>query len=68
MTYFLMTIYLAGYPIAVIPFHDESTCGDALPAVHAALALSHDDIALTCQDSGIPRQRPVARPDRGQPA
>jgi hypothetical protein len=68
MTYFVMTIYLAGYPVAVIPFRDDHSCGAALPAVYAALTPSHDDIALICQDSGIPRLRPVARPEQGKPA
>jgi hypothetical protein len=68
MTYFVMVIYLSGYPVAVIPFHDAEACGDAMPHVSAALTASHDDVALICQDSGIPRQRPVARPERGEPA
>lgn len=68
MTYFVMVIYLSGYPIATLPFHDEAACSDALLDVSAALSPSHDDFALICKDSGIPRQRPVARPERGTPA
>lgn len=68
MTYFVAIIYLSGYPVAVVPFHDEAACGKALPSLHAALAPSHDDVALICQDSGIPRVVPMARPERGMEA
>jgi hypothetical protein len=39
------------------------SCGNALPAVHAALINQHPDTMVQCKDSGVPKVRPRARPE-----
>ena len=63
MTWIALLITLEGLRVGVLPYPDAMSCGNALPGVHAALAVEHPDIIVQCKDSGIAKVRPRARPD-----
>jgi hypothetical protein len=63
MTWIALLITLNGKLVGALPYRDAMSCGNALPSVHAALAVEHPDIILQCKDTGVPKVRPRARPD-----
>jgi hypothetical protein len=63
MTIIALIISINGQIVGALPYPDAMSCGNALPAVHAALTSQHADIIVQCKDSGIPKVRPRARPD-----
>jgi hypothetical protein len=62
MTWILLTITLDHGTAGIIPYRDAMACGQALPSIHATLALEHPDVMLQCIDTGTARVRPKARP------
>ena len=63
MTWIALIITINGQIVGALPYPDAMSCGNALPAVHAALAVEHPEVILQCKDSGVPKVRPRARPD-----
>jgi hypothetical protein len=63
MTIIALIISINGQIVGALPYRDAMSCGNALPGVHAALAVEHPDIIVQCKDSGVPKVRPRARPE-----
>jgi hypothetical protein len=63
MTIIALIISINGQIVGALPYPDAMSCGNALPGVHAALAVEHPDVILQCKDTGVPKVRPRARPD-----
>ena len=64
MTFISLLITLNGQIVGALPYPDAMSCGNALPGVHAALSVKHPDIVVQCKDTGVPKVRPRARPER----
>jgi hypothetical protein len=62
MTYIALIITINGQIVGALPYPDAMSCGNALPAIHKALSVTHDDVMVQCKDTGIPKVRPKARP------
>lgn len=63
MTWFLLMVSIDGGVFAALPFADAKRCGDAIPALHDALAVDHADLMIQCIDTGVAKVRPRARPE-----
>jgi hypothetical protein len=63
MTFIALIITINGQIVGALPYPDAMSCGNALPAVHAALINQHPDTMVQCKDSGVPKVRPRARPE-----
>lgn len=64
MTWIALIITINGQVVGALPYPDAMSCGSALPAIHKALSVTHDDAMVQCKDSGIAKVRPRARPDK----
>ena len=62
MTWIILILEINSSTHAVIPFPDAMSCGRALPAIHDAVIQHYPDSWVKCQDSGIPKVRPLSRP------
>jgi hypothetical protein len=62
MTWIALIITINGHVVGALPYPDAMSCGNALPAIHKALSVTHDDVMVQCKDSGVPKVRPKARP------
>jgi hypothetical protein len=62
MTYIALIITINGQLVGALPYPDAMSCGNALPAIHKALSVTHDDVMVQCKDIGVPKVRPKARP------
>jgi hypothetical protein len=62
MTWIALIITINGQVVGALPYPDAMSCGNALPAIHKALSVTHDDVMVQCKDSGIPKVRPKSRP------
>ena len=63
MTWIALLITINGVQVGALPYPDAVSCGNALPAIHKALSVSHGDVMVQCKDSGVPKVRPRARPE-----
>lgn len=62
MTWTALIITIGGHIVGALPYPDAMSCGNALPAIHKALSVTHNDVMVQCKDSSVPKVRPKSRP------
>jgi hypothetical protein len=62
MTWIALIITINGHIVGALPYPDAMSCGNALPAIHKAVSVTHNDVMVQCKDSGVPKVRPKSRP------